>query len=153
MNIFMVFIDLPEDYHSFLLRHNGGDPEPAFFKYTRRKSGIRVSWVNRFHSITAAENDPLNFYGANLLLCRMAIHLGIPYDCITIGDTGSDDPLLLFVRGRRRGQIWIKVKSDINEDPDPERDTNPSDGLYKLANSFNEFLGKLRTEADVGGIG
>jgi len=79
----------------------------------------------------------------------MAIHVGVPYDCITIGSAGGGhEDILLFVRGRRRDQIWLKVWDDVSEDVDLDRNTDPEEGLYFLANSFNEFLSMLCTEEE-----
>jgi hypothetical protein len=139
----------PEDYRRFLLMHNGGKPEPNYFVYKRTPDAPELDWVDALYPITPSENDPLNLRGANRVLARKALHWGVPYDCIAIGGAGGGhEDILLFVSGRRRGQVWIKVWDDLSHDADFNRDTNPNEGLYKLATSFDVFLEMLCTEEE-----
>ena len=144
-----VFFDLPQEYELFLLKHNGGKPSPACFVFKNANREKVLNWVDRFFPVTSSNIDSLNLRGANQFIASLALHTGVPYDCITIGGAGGgSDHILLFVRGKKRGQVWLKVWDEVNDDPDPDRDTNPKEGLYRLAMSFDKFLQSLCSEEE-----
>ena len=140
-------LSCPEDYRRFMIKYNGGEPEPNYFVVKGKDP--KLDWVDAFHPISGSKMDPLNLQGANQILGERAIHWGVPYDCITVGIAGGGpEDILLFVRGRRRGQVWLKVWDDVYAGPEHNRDTDPNEGLYFLAKSFNEFLAMLCTEEE-----
>ncbi|MBX3110311.1 MAG: SMI1/KNR4 family protein [Fimbriimonadaceae bacterium] len=136
----------PADYREFMRWRNGGEPDPSFF--VRRQRGERwVGWVQAFAPITSSRIDSLNLRGQQELLQRYADEaVPVPRGCIAVGYTGPGDSILLFTSGRRRGQVWLKVWDDVSSDP--KIVAKPSDGLYKLAGSFNAFLKNLCTEEE-----
>jgi hypothetical protein len=57
-----------------------------------------------------------------------------------------DGTILLFTRGRRKGQVWLKVWDDapgVAGVPD-----DPEAGMYRVATSFARFLRGLVSESE-----
>jgi hypothetical protein len=138
-------IELPEDYRRFMLRTNGGIPEPCYY-IVRTKRAQSAHWVSWLAAITSrpALTDPLSFRGMNHCLWRY--HVGgtpAPSGAVVIGRS-EPAVLLLFVAGKRRGEVWVKdwdrVDLRTSARPDPEA------GMTRLARSFSEFLGSLMSE-------
>lgn len=138
---------IPDEYRVFLLKHNGGKPEPGCFLFPQ-DSTPDVDWVVSFCPITSSDIDTLSFRGWNTRLALYAMHFGVPRDCISIGADGGENDILLFVRGSRRNQLWIKVWDETECKLDLKRDTDPELGMHFLANSLGEFLEMLCTEEE-----
>lgn len=139
-------VTFPEDYRQFMFAHNGGKPEPNSFVF-RRKGKQQVDWVQAFSPITNSRIDSLNLFGQQDLLRRFAAEgVPVPDGSIAIGYNGPGDSILLFSKGRRKGQVWLKVWDDTVSDPNVT--ASPEEGLYKLAGSFRAFLKMLCTEEE-----
>lgn len=110
---------LPDDYRAFLLRHNGGYPEPAGFR------GGDES-VEFFFGLWQKYAD-LNY--------ETLAHRGvIPAEMIPIASDAFGNCVLLEVRGPNRGRIWFW---------DHEMSGDPAKSVSLLANSFTEFVESL----------
>lgn len=125
---------LPEDYRTFLLKYNGGTPRPSGFQVVKERLGTQEVRVEGFYRIT---EDDFNLELAIKFSRRPRQaddDYEFPADAIRIGSSEGAD-ILLFVRGLRAGQVWLK---DHAEDHG-----NPMEGMSFLASSFDEFLKKL----------
>ena len=138
--------EFPAGYRKLMLRTNGGVPEPGFF-VLRARGKPRVAWVERLASITSSTKDSLNFRGMNAALWRW--HVGgspCPAGAVSIGSAGPYTDLLLFIAGPRQGEVWLKNWEETSSRADAEGD--PEEGMTRLAETFDEFLGSLETEEE-----
>jgi len=138
---------LPVDYRSYMLRHNGGIPFVSNFSYFRTKRGIvQSTWLAGLDPIPRSTTErSMNLLWANALRQEQAERgAPLPDGCIIIGYNGADDQIMLFVRGARRGQVWMRVWDDLANHPPAVPDTE--DALYLVAMSFSEFIAMLYKE-------
>ena len=130
---------LPAEYRSFLLRANGGVPEPRHFHYTvidedegtRRRQKAKIT---RFYPArpTEAPGAPGNSF---LTGYQNAIPFGFPDWLLPIA--GVDDALegsllCIAVKGKKQGRIYYWPEQEIGEDT-----------LHHVADSFKSFLALL----------
>jgi hypothetical protein len=130
---------LPAEYRSFLLRVNGGVPEPRHFHYiaidedegTRYRQNGEIAW---FYPATPADwgsgipMSPLTFYQSN-------VPLGFPDWLLTIAnvkDAREGGMLCIAIKGENQGRIYYFPEQEIGEDT-----------LRQVADSFNSFLALL----------
>ena len=127
---------LPGEYRSFLLRANGGVPEPRLFHYiaidedegTRSRQKGKIAW---FYPATPADwgsgilISPLTFYQHN-------VPLGFPDWLLPIANVENaleGGMLCIAIKGENQGQIYYFPEQEIGEDT-----------LHHVADSFNSFL-------------
>jgi len=130
---------LPADYRSFLLRANGGVPQPRLFQYiaidedegTRRRQKGKIV---RFYPATPADwgsgrlISPLTFYQEN-------VPLGFPDWLLPIAnmEDGLEGGMLcIAINGANQGRIYFFPQQEIGEET-----------LHHVADSFNSFLALL----------
>jgi hypothetical protein len=127
---------LPAQYRSFLLRANGGVPEPGLFHYividedegTRRRQQGSIA---RFYSASPAEapgRRPKSF----LTLYQNMIPYGFPDWLLPIAhveDALEGGMICIGVKGEKQGRIYHWPEQEIGEDT-----------LHQVADSFNSFL-------------
>lgn len=120
-------VTLPEEYVAFLIRCNGGEPEPPFVPIADMPNNDFFH-IRSFYGLnaTASYNDLL---GNNELLSDR-----LKYRFVAIAESGSAQYLCLSVLGPKRGQIWIW---DQVIAWGRDYDTLP---MFLCANSFNEFI-------------
>jgi hypothetical protein len=110
---------LPDDYREFLIRHNGGYPEPSGFR---------------------GGNDVLNFFfglwqkHADLNYETLAHRGFIPEGLIPIACDPGGNLVLLEIARPHRGRVWF-----WDHEQSGERDK----AVSLLANSFTEFVASL----------
>lgn len=135
---------LPKDYRTFLLAHNGGIPKRKYF------SGYKpfMMWVDDFISIDANLATPSEESRYDTLAFAMA-RFGrmIPKDALVVGWVGRDNPLLLFYRGPRRGELYLKDLQELPFPPEDLWEKKPEMGLHRVATSFSTFLEALHDTA------
>lgn len=137
-------VRFPADYRRFMIEHNGATPDDAFFIFQRRKWRA-MNWVSSLCPITSSRKDPGNLRGAEMMRRKHEEEgAPVPPGCIVIGYDASDNFILLFVKGKRKNQVWLRLLEDT--DFDPEAKPNPEDGMFRLAPSFAKFLSSLCSE-------
>jgi hypothetical protein len=129
-------IKLPDDYRSFLLRYNGGSPEPGivdFVQYGDNQSDI----VNYLCGIHNGE------YWASLEWYTQTYKGRIPVGFIPFGYDPGGNLYLLGIDGIHLGKVYFWDHENeaglLDEEPSFEN-------MSFIANSFAEFLSKLRAE-------
>jgi hypothetical protein len=128
-------INFTEDYRSFLLKVNGGYPDKTFFKFSNLDEG---SVVQHFYGINGMGDSN------DLLIMYKYSHTRIPSNMVHIGADCFGNQILLSVKNPDRGKIYFW---DHEIEADPDNGEIPCyDNLTLIANSFDEFLGKLYFE-------
>jgi hypothetical protein len=145
-------IVLPLAYKNFLLKYNGGRPEPAGFDIIwsedRITSEIRrecsedwrsskVDWFLAIH-----EGEYSNFIEYNLVDFKGRI----PKETIAIAHDPGGNLILLGIAGEQTGRVLFWVKDYENWEGDDSVENIPwYDNIGLIANSFDEFINeKLR---------
>jgi hypothetical protein len=125
---------LPEDYASFLLQFNGGEPTPKWFVIRGSDEG---SSVDLFFSLGGSSDVDLEQ--------EIRIYKGetarIPPQTIPVAQDPFGNLILVSLKGSDRGSVYFW---DHEEEPDPNEDIVEYENVYLLANSFDEFLGRLK---------
>jgi len=135
-------VAFPSEYREYMVARNGTMPDRVWFVHKDKRERYGVNWVGLFAAITDSMIDPLNLRGHNQTLTNWAeTGSPVPRGCIAIGSDCSRGTLLLFVTGKRKGQVWLKDWDLLNTDPAAPPD--PEDALYYLAPSFGKFLQNL----------
>lgn len=131
---------LPQEYRSFVLK---GSPWSRKQRYVRRRPGEHWPSVAEIGSVYKYKRPVPTAVTIEFMMDifenREEGDGLIPRDSIAVASCEDDEKILLFVRGERRGQVWIKDWTRLDETgvDDPEV------GLDCLAKNFDEFLDKL----------
>jgi len=121
---------LPDDYSSFLLRHNGGRADASAFDFvdsTGEKTSSRVDW---FFGI--ADDDS---YG--LSANADDYNDRVPQGFCPIGSDPFGNVIVLCVSSNDFGSVWFWDHENEQEEPDLSN-------MSRVAGSFTEFLTALR---------
>lgn len=150
---------LPEDYRQFLQANNGGTPERGYFAIEGREDCIWIDYLlqlDGFLSGVAGRSSGADSYTTIASWqARFAVPSArtgrgygniIPEGTLVIGVVGRDDPLLLYYRGERRGQVYWKSLQELPFPPNQRWEREPELGLHFVAPSFTGFLGMLQGE-------
>jgi hypothetical protein len=119
---------LPDDYRNFLLKHNGGRPEPFIFKVDKFNEG--ESSVHTFLGIDREiESD-------NLLWSYKTLKNRLPNTFLSVGYSDSDDQICLDLSEKNYGKVYLwDYYSECGKDC--------FDNVYYIAPSFKEFLAMM----------
>jgi hypothetical protein len=127
--------ELPPDYLRFLRTYDGEVPEPNFFWVVPNDWGSGIDGLFGMHG--GDEGD-------SLLQALDWDGLPLKPGLIPIGSDGSFGYLLLSLRPEDRGSVhFCTTWSD-----DGKTDVFGSQGFWKIANSFDEFLTRLQASPD-----
>ncbi len=133
-------VKFPDQYIQFLLKYNGGRPEPAGFDIEWRTNqpmseDWRTSMLSWFLSIYNGDETNLLEYN------KISFSGRIPKETIAIADDCGGNLILLGVSGEYKDKIFFWVKDDEVEDGGVPGFEN----VGFLADSFDEFINsKLR---------
>ena len=135
---------LPEEYEAFLLSGSPWNERSREIKVQDRKFNERFKFykgaVDVICPYVLIENEepssPTVLDMNEILLSRQKGDGLLPSQCIGISSTETGENIILFVDGRRKGEVWLKAWHRLTHDnmDDPEED------LYKLASSFASFM-------------
>jgi len=126
-------IELTNDYKVFLLKWNGGAPDPETFMISEEE-GPTV--MNYFYSIGGTYN--------NIEVYLDILNLRIPKDFIPIGDDPGGNIILLGISGPHYDQIYF-----WDHENEPDLEEPDMSNMYFLADNIWEFLDNLyEDEAD-----
>ena len=108
---------LPDDYRAFLLRFNGGSPEPSGFRGGAEVLSGFFGFCQKHHC----------------LLCNYYVHRQIlPQGVIPIGDDPAGNLICLSVSKQTIGRVYFW-----------DHEVGDASGLSDLAESFTAFLESL----------
>jgi len=123
-------IKLPDEYRRFLLKYNGGYPDPSGFGYRSGPYGANV--MSEFVSIgTGPFNLRSEFVERKINDKQMAD------DLMSIGYDGSGDLVCIGLEGNRWGKVYLWNHEEDNTQGEPGCE------IYFVASSFDEFLKRL----------
>jgi hypothetical protein len=129
-------VPLPQAYKQFLLKYNGGRPEPAAFRITWSGQEWADDWsVDTVHMLLGLRpGDEADF------LTDFESYQGrIPNDTVPIGYDPGGNLLLLGVRGRNTGKVFFWMQDyEVEEGQTPDYSN-----VGFVASSFSEFLDSL----------
>lgn len=129
---------LPKEYRQFLLKHNGGRPDPADFRITwkdreRLARGWRISTVGDFHSIYDGQ-------ALNLLEDFKFYRERLPKDMLAVARDPGGNAIVLGLAGENRGKVFFW----INNLPAEFEETDFAN-LGFVADNFDALLNSLFT--------
>lgn len=119
---------LPLEYRFFLLKYNGGSPEPGGFWIISGADGSKVRLFYGLHhgpKWLSIDYQFTEFYG-------------VPDGMLAIGDDGVGNLLCLGITDEFCGNIYF-----LDHEIHPLDSPNSMEGVYKLATSFTSFLESL----------
>lgn len=120
---------LPESYKAFLLKWNGGYANFGAFKYIDRNEEI-IGGAHRFLGITSIEHR----YSIQRHLIEFRED-GFPLNLIPIAEDGGGNFLFLSADEPDKGKIFYWM-----------HEIDPKEGIFFVANNFDEFLAMLFEE-------
>jgi hypothetical protein len=141
---------LPSDYRAFLLKHNGGEPQPADFDYSDgtelMSGGVQEFFAIYIKPETETGLSPnLNLASQFRIYKRMGIPR-MPDELMPIGDNGGGNKICLCVSGEHTGCIYYWDHEMECTGGGTYEDGTPItmwDNCHFVANSFTEFLDSL----------
>ncbi|MDD2694297.1 MAG: SMI1/KNR4 family protein [Anaerolineales bacterium] len=123
-------ISLPQDYREFLKQCNGGTPKPNNFWISEEKYESSVYQFYGLHS------------GPRWLSIDCYIskeRYGVPNGLLPIGDDGVGNLICIGITAENFDDIFF-----IDHEIHPYNEPDSLNGIYKIAESFTEFLSRLR---------
>jgi hypothetical protein len=142
-------VKLPDDYRQFLVDHNGGRPSKRCFCIPGDSD---IFWVDFFHSVDVHLAEPSRQTATTTIAFAHSVFGSmVPEDCLIIGTVAGDDLLLLRYRGKRAGEIALKIPLELGpptiDNPNWSADADRELGVHRVAGSFSEFL-EMLTDCD-----
>lgn len=122
-------IRLPDEYRQFIIKYNGGYPEPDGFKFMNKSKG---SSVDRFLGLVDDEYEDIRKY-------IQKYKDRIPTNLIPIAYDPGSNLVCISVSGEDFGSVYFwehELEFDEGQKPDYSNVTI-------IANNFNEFLNGL----------
>ncbi|MCE7989946.1 MAG: SMI1/KNR4 family protein [Caldilinea sp. CFX5] len=125
-------VSLPIAYRSFLLRYNGGRPEPNMFPI----QGFYADTHGLLEWFFCIAEDDIYDLTENELVYRNRV----PSDLLPIATDPGGNLLCLAVKGDRYGRIYFWHHEDEGEEGAPPTYNN----VYSVADSFENLLNSLQ---------
>ncbi len=116
---------LPKDYRRFLLTYNGGKCSPKAFDVPGWRG--KMTCVDEFSPLEPDADYSLRWWRRELD--------ELPPEHLAIAIDPFGNKVLITIAGPMRGNVWYWYTD--------QQWVDISGSMYKLAESFNEFLGKL----------
>lgn len=130
---------LPDEYKYFLSIHNGGHPEPCYFRIAWSGQEWEENWqTDKIHYFLAVHEGDIS----NFIEYFKDYKDRIPTDTVPIAYDPGGNLILLGISGENTGKVffWLQYfESDEDETPD-------YNNVGFIANSFNEFINTLFDE-------
>jgi cell wall assembly regulator SMI1 len=148
---------LPDDYRAFLLKHNGGAPNPRWFDCSDGTDVVHSAVESFFSIYTKPETETGLSPNMNLTrTIRLYKRTGtsrMPEELIPIGEDGVGNQICLCVSGEHTGCIYYWDHEMECTGGGTYEDGTPVtmwDNCHFVANSFTEFLDSLYEYVDEG---
>jgi hypothetical protein len=124
-------ITLPNSYRSFLLKHNGGMPEPNYFPLLNNPID-KFAIVNYLYCISSGDD-----YDIRNIIISMEGRL--PRDLLPIGEDPGGNLICIAVSGSNFGKVYFWD----HEDELPLRQPSDYHNVYFLSNDFLQFFDSI----------
>jgi cell wall assembly regulator SMI1 len=122
---------LPNDYKTFLLTFNGGEPEDNEFSVPKAKTG---SNVRVFYGLTDKHGEGDLFHEHEVLIER------VPAGILPIGGDSCGNCICLSLRSDTFGQVFFWDHELEADEGKPATFSN----LFLVGDSFDNFLARLK---------
>ncbi len=126
---------LPDGYREFLLKYDGGRPEPFSFRFKGSENGSTV------HSFLGIKQDRYRD-----LQKKLKDYEGrLPKRFFPIAYDEGGNQICIAIAGDDRGKVYFwdhELEADASQGEDPEI----ADNIVLIADSFSEFLDGLYDE-------
>ena len=128
-------IQLPESYRKFLLRNNGGRPNPTVFPIFGDSTDTH-GILNEFCCICKKNSN-------DLIYKRGVFDGRVPDNFLIIGNDPGGNQICLSIAGNDYGKVYFwDHENEVAEGEEPGYQN-----VYLIANSFDEFLDTLQDES------
>ncbi len=124
---------LPTPYRDFLLRYNGGRPQPYYYDVPGWSGGVGI--VNDFNGVLPGQYNDIEGHTENL-------RGRLPSGFIPIGDDPGGNALLIALREEGRGKIYFWDHGNQPYDCGPRLSDYPN--IFLVADDLDTFLQGLR---------
>lgn len=140
--------ELPEDYRRFLLDVNGGRTSTTHCTFVmRRGNRTDETTLNTLHSLDDPDED--HDLAAHQLFRRE----DYPENGLRIGYDDGGSAIVLILSGPHRGELWMLDQVDPRPTgSNPRVEWFDRRDVWRLADSFAEFMAGLRRLKDAGAI-
>lgn len=129
-------LSLPQTYKAFLLRHNGGKPEPASIDFEGEKLKLPGDEIKKFYGVGGRPTD-------DLIHKTKALGDSLPTGLVIIANTHGGNFFLISTRSDSYGQIFYKDHEYEDSLPfEPEEGRLPESIVF-VAKDFDDFLSRL----------
>jgi hypothetical protein len=137
-------IKLPPEYRAFLLRTNGGMPEPEVLFHFVERGKPSDSVLDQFYILRKGADDPnLDEALETFIATRRMPATFLPFAYDQFGNQ-----ICISVAGKDVGRVYFW--SHEREPADPAEDSDPSiDNVSLIADSFSSFLDALTPVPDM----
>lgn len=122
-------IDFPAQYRNFLLKHNGGHPEPSVFKFKCEGQEAEIAAVAYFLAIYDGKEE-------NFLDYLKTYEDRIPSGLMPIARDPGGNVILIGTKDAHLGKIYFWQQDFEPETPD-------FSNICSIADSFDEFFNSL----------
>jgi hypothetical protein len=127
---------LPDDYRSFMLEVNGGNPDANHSVFRMREG---TSTLNSLHSIDDSNPE------VDLETWWRSTREELPPGLLCIGHDSTGSRIVLALAAPHRGEVWLLDALNARpQDANPRVDWFDRRDVVRLANSFGEFMAWLR---------
>ena len=111
-------LDLPSDYRAFLLKHNGGEPEPRWFGYpelSEDHDGAEFGRIDFFHSVVLPTPAAFDVHDFERAVRHFRSELELPKKYVPVGVV-QEDIIVLGCKAGERGRIyyWSNIESGFD---------------------------------------
>ena len=138
--------ELPADYRAFLLEVNGGNAPCSHCVFTlRRRARQDESVLRGLFSLNASDDQ------GDLATAQKHYNpdVKLPEGFLEIGYDGFGCPVVLPLVGQHRGEVWyFDIEDDSEDRPTDRVEWFDRRDVWKLADSFAEFMARLRPLED-----
>jgi hypothetical protein len=121
---------IPAEYRAFLLKYNGGHPDPSGFSMRARENQTAIGSVKRFLGVDIPERTLNLDYAIETFSERMPTFL------FPIARDPGGNVITIATEGPGKGKVYFWDHEYESEDGQPPTSHN----LYQIARTFDDFL-------------
>lgn len=131
---------LPEEYKTFLMEHNGGQPEPSYFCYQEKIFDQVIQNCNRVRVFLAIADGE----AYELRWTLDTFKHRIPINFLPIAENGTGSLICISLYGEDKGGIYF-WDAELEEEIEAGKLPDYYNAFW-VANNFNDFLNGLFEE-------